>query len=98
MKSVYRVFLPEINQRNGRAYFVDFEVRCSSLDPLVSDLNDGDVIVGEKLFTRRTDDPNVWEVIDRQPFAISKTGVARIALPGCRFVEYSDDVVPTDAA
>lgn len=91
MASVFRVILPGTNPRTGAVMFVNFECRYPTLDLLVSDLNDGTIVMGSSLFTRKSrEEKGVLEVVDRTPYAIGRAGVARIETPVFRFVEYEE--------
>lgn len=91
MSAVYRIIQPELNPRTGLPFFLNFECRYPTIDLLAADLNDGAIVVGTKLITRKGDEPGLLEVVDRRPCAIAQAGVARIETPTVRFVEWVDD-------
>ncbi|MBX3579990.1 MAG: hypothetical protein KF723_22530 [Rhizobiaceae bacterium] len=96
MKNVFRVTTTSINPRTQTAYFVNFECTYPTLDLLVSDLNDGKIIMGETLSTKAVaGERGLHEVVHRRPYALAKGGIASIETPHVRFVEYEDEAPPT---
>lgn len=92
--NVYRVTLTDRNPANDTNLFALFECSAPTIEFLASDLNDGLIVVGQRLFTRKTAERGVFEVYARKTFAISKAIVACIELPFGRLVEYEDEAVP----
>lgn len=92
MRAVYKITLPGLHAKTGAQLYVYFECTYTTLDLLVSDLNDGMVIIGASLWTKRGSEPGVLEIVDRLPYAIAAAGVARIEIPEkvC-FVQYEED-------
>jgi len=91
MRSVFRVILPGTHPKTGALMFVNFECSYPTMDLLVSDLNDGQIICGSSLFTKKSkEERNALEIISRVPYAIGKAGIARIETPVFRFVEYEE--------
>lgn len=86
-KFIYRVTSTHINPRTGSAVFNNFECEQPTLDLLVSDLNDGRIVIGSSLRSRSTGEPGVFEVLARHPMALAKSGVAAVEIPRGRFVE-----------
>lgn len=92
MSAVYKITLPSLHAKTGAQLYVYFECTYTNLDLLVSDLNDGMIIIGDSLWTKRGEEPGVLEVVDRLPYAIAAGGVARIEIPEkVRFVRYEED-------
>lgn len=89
-KSVFRVTLSSVNGKTGTAHWVNFEAPFGSIEEFVAILNDGDILLGENLYTRRSAEDGVLEIIDRKPMALRKTGVSLIETPTLRFVEFEE--------
>lgn len=90
---VWRITLPDFDARGEgrRQRFINFETAHSTLDDLADALNRG-VVVGQELWTRRTDEAGVFEVWRRTPLAITRHRVAAVEAPTVRFVEFEDGV------
>jgi hypothetical protein len=72
---------------------MNFECACETLLDFVERLERGDLIVGERLRTRRTEKDRVLRVVERVQCALSREGslgggrVAQIEEPCVEFVE-----------
>jgi len=82
MKNVFRVTIPQ-KDANGNFRFTNFECDAISVEDLAQRLTDGWVVPGEKLFTRRRADGDGFgfDVVGREPYALSRHGVVSIELP-----------------
>lgn len=86
MKYVYHVETTSKNPKTGGAIFLNFECRYPTLDLLIATLNDGEIVSGSTLFTRRIA-TRLYEIVERRPTGLGKDGVAFIQMPTVRFVE-----------
>lgn len=88
MTAVYRIQLADTNPKTGMRYALNFECEHRSVDELATALNDGTVVTGTHLMTRKGEELGTVEVYRRTPFALTKAGVGTITEPAVRFVEY----------
>lgn len=86
MKRIYRVTFDERCPKTGKPRFINFECRAPSVEALTTMLNDGQIVVGQTLFTVR-EGPGCWRIVARRPASITKAGVTMIEEPRWRFVE-----------
>lgn len=90
--NIFRISIPD-KDAQGRQRFFNFECDADSVETLAKRLSDGAIVSGNHLVTRRVmtgDDAGKYEVFDRRPVAIGKTGVSSIEVPWVAFVEYAD--------
>lgn len=89
--SVFRITLTSRNPRTGEPHFVNFDCPAApTIEHLVADLNEGKLVIGDILTTRKSSKTGVWEVIGRRPMSLAKRGVAHIEVPAFGFFEYEE--------
>lgn len=83
---VFRVTLTTRNTRTHEPIFVNFECAHPTLISLANALNDGRLVHGEALHSRRISD-NRFEITGRHHFVLGRAGVAHIETPPIQFEE-----------
>lgn len=85
--TVFRVTLTTKNGQTGFPNWVNFECHYCDLHDLTFSLNEGRIVEGTVLRTKRSEEPGIFNIIGRKPYALGRPGVASIEMPDAVFVE-----------
>lgn len=89
--NVYRITTERRNQQ-GQPIRMLFECTVPDLETFVATLNEGKLVLGNMLWTKRgrDEDGPLFEIVDAKPLALGKGGVAGLEAITERVVRYVD--------
>lgn len=86
MTKVFRITTTSRNA-SGQMIFVNLECDFDDVGDIVGALEDGEFVVGERLFTRHGTAPGVMEIFRRDTYAVSKSGVSAVEESNIKFID-----------
>lgn len=87
--AVFRVSMNEVIGENRK--FINLETKHSGMEDVYNHLKAHGVIYGHQLFTRKTNEHGLLEVIDSREVVLGAQAIFKIETPGVRFVKYEPE-------
>lgn len=91
LDTIFRVELLTFSQETGFRHFLNFRCGYPDVASLVADLNDGVIVVGERLRCRRIPGGRTYEIVRSETWAIARGGFAAIGLPNVTILDEPED-------
>lgn len=85
--TIFRITRPDRNLRTGEMNFLNFECGYPDVDHLIADLNDGKIVSGKAIYTKRVDEGGALLITGRKAIGVGRALVAAVEIPTMRFVE-----------